>query len=212
MTGAAGASHATSWNGFQFDWMAWNKFYSLGQPFPEVRLHKSLIRGVIIKRSSNDGTTHTFLLNMAPQKPVDFHGSARRHLADADLLESNNRIPNAGHLYGYVAECGLKALLIGVGYPTDLEGSPAPAKPSYRVHIDRLLAPGTFESLSLFLNGRTGAKYLALISRIGNFSDWRVEHRYYSEAALPGSLSKWKTAAHEIGRMLDQARTYGVIP
>lgn len=148
---------------------------------------------------------------MAPLKPVDFHGSALRHIADADLLESNNRLPNAGHLYGYVAECGLKALLIGLGYPTDLEGSPAQMKPNFRVHINGLLAPATFMSLNLFLNGRAGAKYLALISGIGDFSDWRVEHRYYSEAALPGSLAKWKAAAHEVGRMLDQAKTYGVI-
>jgi hypothetical protein len=148
---------------------------------------------------------------MAPLKPVDFHGSARRHIADADLLESNSRLPNAGHLYGYVAECGLKALLIGLGYPTDLEGSPARKNPSFRVHISGLLAPATFISLNLFLSGRAGAKYLALIPKIGDFSDWRVEHRYYSEGALPGSLGKWKAAAHEVGRMLDQARTHGVI-
>src|ERR1039457_4541548 len=113
---------------------------------------------------------------MASRKPVDFHGSALRHIADADLLESNNRLPNAGHLYGYVAECGLKALLIGLGYPTDLEGSPAQKKPNFRVHINGLLAPATFMSLNLFLNGRAGAKYLALISGIGDFSDWRVGH------------------------------------
>lgn len=148
---------------------------------------------------------------MPPIKPVDFHRSARRHIADADLLESNNRIPNAGHLYGYVAECGLKALLIGLGYPTDLEGSPAPRRPNFRVHINSLLIPATFMSLKLFLNGRAGTKYLALISAIGDFSDWRVEHRYYSEAALPNSLTKWKAAAHQVGRMLDQAKAYGVI-
>ena len=151
-------------------------------------------------------------MKMAPLKPVDFHGSARRHIADADLLESNNRLPNAGHLYGYAAECGLKALLIGLGYPTDVEGSPAKTKPNFRVHINDLLAPDAFIWLNLFLNGRAGAKYLALISGIADFSDWRVEHRYYSEAALPGSLTKWKAAAHEVGRMLDQAKTYGVIP
>jgi hypothetical protein len=149
---------------------------------------------------------------MAPLKH-DFHGSARRHMTDADLLESNSRLPNAGHLYGYVAECGIKALLIGLGYPTDLEGSPAQTKgnPRFKVHINDLLAPATFNSLKLFLNGRAGAKYLALISEIGDFSDWRVEHRYYSESALPGSLAKWKAAAHAVGRMLDQAKTHGVL-
>jgi len=148
---------------------------------------------------------------MAPLRPVDFYGSARRHIADADLLESNSRLPNAGHLYGYVAECGIKALLIGLGYPTDQEGSPARMRPNFRVHINDLLAPSTFMYLNLFLNGRAGAKYLALISGIRVFSDWRVEHRYYREAALPGSLTRWKAAAHEVGRMLDHAKTHGII-
>jgi hypothetical protein len=134
-------------------------------------------------------------------------------MEDADLLESNNRLPNAGHLYGFVAECGLKALLIGLGHPTDQEGSPLKQKgsPDFRVHIDRFLDPSTFASLKLFLNRRAGAQYLALLSGIGDFSDWRVAHRYYSESALPASLVKWKAAAHEVGRMLDRAKTDGVM-
>jgi hypothetical protein len=148
---------------------------------------------------------------MAPVKPVDFCGSARRHLADAELLEANSRFPNAGHLYGYVAECGLKALLIGHGYPTDAEGSPARIQPKAREHIDKLVIPGSFEPLKLYLTGRSGAKYLAMISSIEDFSDWREEHRYYAEGALPNSLAKWKVAAREVGRMLDQAKTYGLM-
>lgn len=148
---------------------------------------------------------------MATPKLVDFCASARRHLADAELLEANSRLPNAGHLYGYVAECGLKALLIGHGYPTDDEGSPKPATPNLRVHINRLLIPGTLQTLRVYVTGRSGAKYLAMISSIEDFSDWRVEHRYYSEKALPQSLSKWKAAAREVGLMLDQAKTYGLL-
>jgi hypothetical protein len=44
-----------------------------------------------------------------------------------------------------------------------------------------------------------------MIPSIGDFSDWQVKHRYFAQAALPGSLHKWKAAAHEVGRMLDQA-------
>lgn len=148
---------------------------------------------------------------MAPSKPVDFHASARRHLADAELLDANNRSANAGHLYGYMAECGLKALLIGHGYPTDADGSPRQNNPNVRVHINMLVIPGTLQFLRLWLAGRSGARYLAMISSIDDFSDWRVEHRYYSETALPNSLAKWKAAAYEVGRMLDQAKTYGII-
>jgi hypothetical protein len=141
-------------------------------------------------------------------KPVDFAGSARRHFNDAKLLEAGGRLPNAGHLYGYVAECGLKALLTWHGHPTDAEGSPV-AKSGYRVHVDQLLIKKTFTTLQLFVASRSGAKYLAMIPSINAFSDWNVAHRYFSESALPSSLPKWKAAAGEVGRMLDQARLDG---
>lgn len=148
---------------------------------------------------------------MATPKPVDFCGSAHRHMADAELLENNGRVPNAGHLYGYVAECGLKALLIWHGYPTDTEGSPKSQQtPNIRVHINELSAPPTFLRLSLFLDGRSGAKYLALIPGIKDFADWHIKHRYYSEAALPKSLPKWKTAARQVCLMLDHAKVNGL--
>jgi hypothetical protein len=141
-------------------------------------------------------------------RPVNFPSSARRHLDDAKLLEANRRLPNAGHLYGYVAECGLKALLIWHGHPTDAEGSPR-RDSGYRVHVDQLVIAATFESLRLLVSGRSGARYLAMIPTIRAFSDWRVHHRYFSEAALPASLPQWKVAAHEVARMLDQARLDG---
>jgi hypothetical protein len=146
---------------------------------------------------------------MAPTpKPVNFHASARRHMHDAILLEANNRLPNAGHLYGYVAECGLKALLTWHGHPTDGEGSPVRSSP-FREHVDQLVVTSTLTSLKLFVSTRSGAKYLAMIPSINAFHDWKVHHRYYSEAALPASFLKWKAAAHEVGRMLDQARLDG---
>ena len=126
---------------------------------------------------------------------------------DAGLLEANNRLPNAGQLYGYVAECGLKALLIWHGHPTDAEGSPGRTT-GFRVHVDQLVTT-TFTQLKLFVNGRSGAKYLAMMPSITAFSDWKVAHRYFSDAALPLSLPQWKAAAHEVGAMLDQARLDG---
>lgn len=37
----------------------------------------------------------------------------RRHYLDAAFLFGNNRVPNADHLAGFAAECGLKATLDG---------------------------------------------------------------------------------------------------
>lgn len=92
---------------------------------------------------------------MPAPKPVDFPASARRHLADAVLLEASGRLANAGYLYGYVAECGLKALLVWHQYPTDADGSPRNA--IFRVHVDKLIISQTLTALRTFLSGRSGA-------------------------------------------------------
>ncbi len=140
--------------------------------------------------------------------PVDFPAAARRHMKDAILLESSGRFPNAGYLYGYVAECGLKAILVWHKHPIDSDGSPTNGK--FRVHVDKLVISKTMTAMTTFLTGRSGTKYLALMPNITDFSDWNVAHRYYSEAALPGSFDKWKQAAAEVGRMLDHALTSGL--
>lgn len=145
-----------------------------------------------------------------PVRIVNFHEAALRHLADAKLLESNKRLPNAGYLYGYAAECGLKFLLVAHEYPTDSEGSPAKSD-KFRSHIDRMVITNTFTTLGNYLNSRSGAKYLAMIPNIGDFSDWHVGHRYFTASALPDSFSRWQAAAHQVGRMLDQARIDGKI-
>lgn len=139
---------------------------------------------------------------MAPgTKPVDFKASARRHLRDADLLEQERRVANAGHLYGCAAECGVKALLVGQGIPTDPDGSPMRTS-GVREHVNRLVGA---------VSSRLASKYLAVIPNIQHFDDWRIDHRYYAEAAIPTSLQKWKAAACEVGIMLDQAELDGAI-
>lgn len=140
-------------------------------------------------------------------KPVDFPAAARRHLDDARLLEDNGREPNAGQLYGVGAEYGLKAILTWCGTPSDAEGSP---NRPYRVHVDELVSANVFQQLHLFVQGRSGAKYLAVITHIGDFADWRTAHRYYSPANIPGSLAKWRAAADQVRAMLDQARADGL--
>jgi len=143
---------------------------------------------------------------MPPSRPIDFPSSARRHIQDALLLEERGRLPNAGHLYGLAAECGLKAILIWHGHPTDAEGSP---QRPFREHVDKLLISHNMTAITTFLTGRSGAHYLSLIPSISNFSDWSASHRYFSESSLPASLHKWRQGAVEIGQMLDYALTEG---
>lgn len=139
-----------------------------------------------------------------PAKLVDFHQAARRHFNDAELLLSQTRQANAGHLYGFAAECGVKALLVWKGYPSDPVSGDIEKKPNkFRVHIHELTK--NINMVYTFLDGRGAAKYLAMIPSIGDFSDWKTDHRYYIESELPPSVLNWRNASREIMHMLDQA-------
>jgi hypothetical protein len=144
---------------------------------------------------------------------VNFLASAKRHFRDAELLASNQREANAGQLYGFCAECGVKAALIAIGYPIDNEGSPVEkpqsGEPKIRKHINELIAING--QISSYVSGRGGAKYLALIPNINSFNDWSVSHRYYDQQHIPLSLDVWKEAAAETMNMLDMAKLDGVL-
>ena len=47
--------------------------------------------------------------------PTDFVDSHRRHWQDAELLFDQSRWANADQLYGFSAECGLKAVMKALG-------------------------------------------------------------------------------------------------
>jgi hypothetical protein len=150
---------------------------------------------------------------LPPTIVVDFLGSARRHMNDADLLEVNHRNANAGQLHGFVAECGIKAIMRWLGYPTDSEGSPLSLNKAHnlRAHIENIA--GRIQIIEAFVSsvsGRSGSKYLAMIPNITNFSSWSISHRYYREADLPNSFADWKVAAVEVIKMLDQATKDGM--
>jgi hypothetical protein len=144
---------------------------------------------------------------------VDFPLSAKRHWHDAVLLESNARIENAGQLYGFAAECGIKAILVGLNYPTDADGSPVRkppvGTPQVRKHVHQLVA--VIGDIQNYVQGRNGAKYIALIPNIGSFSNWDIEHRYWTDTAIPNSLPAWKVATKEVMGMLDAATLDGVL-
>lgn len=144
---------------------------------------------------------------------VDFPLAAKRHWCDAILLEANGRTGNAGQLYGLSAECGVKALLVALGYPTDPDGSPAmnppTGTPQVRKHIHRLV--GMIGNIQSEIAGRSGAKYTAMFPNITRFSNWSTEHRYWVDTAIPNSLPAWKLAAEEVMRMLDTAFLDGVL-
>ncbi len=146
---------------------------------------------------------------MATAPVTSYTEAARRHLLDAEMLFAGDRKANAGQLYGFVAECGVKALLIACGVPTDADGGIAknPLRAHVPVLMDRVVAHG-----ALIPDGLLSNRYMAMIGSAARLSDWSVDHRYYRESALPLlSLPAWRTAAHDVGKMLDQAKQDGVL-
>ncbi len=143
--------------------------------------------------------------------PIDFKGAARRHFDDAKFLEGAARVPNAGQLYGFCAECGLKALLVAHGLPTEADGDILrKPKTGFREHMPTLSQ--RVSGLSVFHDGRQASTYMAMLPSIGVFADWLVDHRYFDRASLPlASVPVWGTAATEVVTMIDQAVVDGVM-
>lgn len=158
-------------------------------------------------------------MNATAQVPVDYAGAARRHLRDGELLYSRGRHANAGQLFGFAAECGLKAMLVACKVPVDADGGLPPTHPSrperrhpLREHvpvlIDRITQHG-----QLIPDGMAATRYLATMPRLDDFKDWKIDHRYCREGALPlPSVAGWRLAAGEVGAMLDAVEQDGVLP
>ena len=150
--------------------------------------------------------------------PVAYAHSARRHMADADTLFNQQGLANAGQLYGFVAECGLKAMLLACGVSPGADGGIPerhPAKPDkphpLRKHMPDLTARIAAQG-QLIPDGPQATKYMAHLRDLGNFKDWSVDHRYWRDAALPlASVAAWRIAAQQITAMLDQAKQDGVL-
>ena len=68
--------------------------------------------------------------------PADFVDAHHRHWTDAELLFERDRWANADQLYGFSAECGLKAVMKTFGMPVDETGTPEERE--HRVHVQDL--------------------------------------------------------------------------
>jgi hypothetical protein len=132
----------------------------------------------------------------------NFLEASKRHYRDAEFLQSDVRLPNAAQLFGFAAECGVKALIEKV--------LNKPLPPEYEKHANALV--NLLRNLQVLVNGRQNAKYLAGIKRFKAFGSWLVEHRYQSEANIPlKHMQAWADAAKEIQIILEHARIDGVL-
>ncbi|MDN8035783.1 hypothetical protein [Burkholderia vietnamiensis] len=130
---------------------------------------------------------------------VDYIDAARRHLADAHLLRDSGRLPNAGQLFGFAVECGLKAALIDT-HEASVDANGIIVRP-FKKHPPELI------NLALPLNispNPRAAAVVAMLPRLRTMLDWNVDHRYWASHAAPtASLDAWEETAIEIDLMLD---------
>ena len=101
---------------------------------------------------------------------ADFVDANLRHWADAQLLLDHNRWANADQLYGFSAECGLKAVMMSLGMQVDAHGVP---EPKHQKHVHEIWP--IFES---FAAGRSGERYLERLPDGKPFADWSHHDRY----------------------------------
>ena len=98
--------------------------------------------------------------------PADFIDAHHRHWADAELLFDHDRWANADHLYGFSAECGLKAVMQGCGMRVD-PTTGIPDEPRHRKHVQKIWP--IFRS---FVETREDSEYLDRLPPGEPFADW----------------------------------------
>ena len=137
--------------------------------------------------------------------PADFVDAHRRHWADAELLFGHARWANADQLYGFSAECGLKAVMKACGMP--VEGATGTPTQEYREHM-----PKIWPIFQNFVEAREYAQYLDQLVSGEPFADWSVHDRYahggYCEQT---DVETHRNAADAVGSVVQSARQNGLL-
>ncbi len=87
------------------------------------------------------------------------------------MLAKKERWANADQLYGFSAECGLKAVMQFLGMPVDAAGKPVERE--HQEHVPRI-----WQTFADFATGRDGERYLRLLPAGGPFAAWSHHDRY----------------------------------
>jgi hypothetical protein len=121
---------------------------------------------------------------------------------------ADSRVPNADHLAGFAAECGLKAILEG-WYGATLKGKFLEWNgKQVGSHVNKL-----WGEAATALTGRTGATLAALLQGSVPFANWAVDDRYSDGTAVSGQSARDHVGmARKVIEILDQAILDGVVP
>ncbi|MGV0761318.1 hypothetical protein V6768_18510 [Tistrella mobilis] len=136
---------------------------------------------------------------------IDFGNAHDRHWNDAETLRENGRLANADHLYGFSAECGLKALMQSFGMSVH-DGEPADRR-DWK-HVDQLA-----ERYETYRSGSTYPNAASYMLVNGNaFNDWRASQRYAVESAFTQDrVDAHATGAREVRDLVKAARREGLL-
>jgi hypothetical protein len=143
----------------------------------------------------------------------DFKAAARRHYQDAQYLLADRRWPNADHLAGVAAECGLKAILLDYfGASLNQWDKPvhpqATAKGQRLGHVNEL-----WGQLPLIVRGRSARPFTGLLTWQDPFNGWDVADRYSDGKAISETdAGDHVTTAGKILFMIQQAEIKGSAP
>lgn len=137
---------------------------------------------------------------------IDFYEAANRHYRDAELLRGENSLINAGQLYGFAAECGVKWMLVQIGIRMKKNGDIE--SQDYRKHANHL---ASMINEALFQIGGKGnqrciASLKSISSIVGKFKDWKVDYRYYGNNKALCFNKKWQESAKKVIHTIQQER------
>ena len=136
--------------------------------------------------------------------PVDFTDAHRRHWEDAELLFNRRRLGNADQLYGFSAECGIKAVMAGLGMALGPSGRP-PSK--YARHVHDL-----WPLFGKFASRHGGGRYAKQLAAQNPFSGWSHHDRYARKGyAGRGEVSKHRAGAQQVRLMVQVADWDGTL-
>ncbi|MCE2542715.1 MAG: SAM-dependent methyltransferase [Acidobacteria bacterium] len=130
--------------------------------------------------------------------PTDFMDAHRRHWEDGELLFNNERWANADQMYGFSAECGLKAVMKYLGMTVDTAGVP---EEKYRKHVQEL-----WPIFIDYAERRGGKRYLRRLPPGEPFADWSHHDRYAHRATFTkDSVEPHQAAAQRILDMVESS-------
>ena len=137
--------------------------------------------------------------------PADFVDAHHRHWADAEFLFEHARWANADQLYGFSAECGLKAVMKACGMP--VEGAIGIPTGKYREHL-----PKIWPIFQNFVDAREYAQYLDQLVSGEPFADWSHHDRYaHGGYCRKTDVETHRNADDAVGNIVESARQNGFL-